>query len=204
MPAISDQEIRRVKAQVERDISTITFDDAYRVSSQQQSDSLNLVDEGLTRSIWVKSEINVSKLFDRQDIKAFLEKRTEAHVDLIVTIPKSFASDINDLVTQAFKSGTRWENVATRLEAMPKSSEWIAERIARDQGNKARWAFERLRMDTLGVEYYYWATVEDERVRQEHLDLAASGLVWGPENIPPEGEPGEPIMCRCWKEWILR
>jgi len=63
------------------------------------------------------------------------------------------------------------------------SQRWHAERA---RGAAARWR---------------WRSQRDARVRRKHREL--DGQVFGPDEEPSEGRPGEPYGCRCWAEWIL-
>jgi SPP1 gp7 family putative phage head morphogenesis protein len=51
------------------------------------------------------------------------------------------------------------------------------------------------RVKLAGVTEYIWSTTKDNRVRKEHQ--AREGKTFSYDNPPSDGNPGEPIRCRC-------
>lgn len=140
--------------------------------------------------------IDDSKLEDR--IRAF----SFDNVRLIKTIPERYLNDVQSKVFDGFTDGLRWEEIAADLEESYGTSEYNAERIARDQVNKLNGQLTEERQTNLGVTEYVWRTSLDDRVRDSHADKEGKKFEW--EDPPMDtGSPGEDIMCRCWAEPVL-
>ena len=148
------------------------------------------------------------------------------NVRLIKSTNAKYLTDIENIVLDGFKSGTRWEVIAAQIQSESKTeilkdsdgnqlldddghemygklSDWDAERIARDQVGKLNGQLEEQRQQALGVSQYIWRTSMDERVRPEHEILEDQTFDWDGPDESPEGAPSTPIMCRCWAEPIL-
>ncbi|QMV49869.1 MAG: minor head protein [Mu-like cryoconite phage AB09] len=132
--------------------------------------------------------IDDSKLEDR--IRAF----SFDNVRLIKTIPERYLNDVQSKVFDGFTDGLRWEEIAADLEDTYGTSEYNAERIARDQVNKLNGQLTEERQTNLGVTEYVWRTALDDRVRDSHADKEGKKFEW--EDPPMDtGSPGEDIMC---------
>jgi len=143
-----------------------------------------------------------------------LEEWAAANVDLIVTLPDRYFDDIRLRVEDAFSEATHPATLADELREAYGISENNAERIARDQVLSLQSDLNRERMTSLGVTRYFWRSVEDGRVRENHADLAARSLAGETFafNDPPlgggtdeteTGNPGDGILCRCYPEPVL-
>jgi SPP1 gp7 family putative phage head morphogenesis protein len=89
----------------------------------------------------------------------------------------------------------RYEGLADEIKAIGDVTDSRAKLIARDQTSKMNGAMTMLRQTSLGISRYIWQTAGDERVREEHADLDGQAFAW--DAPPSEGNPGEPVNCRC-------
>lgn len=120
------------------------------------------------------------------------------NVKLVKTLPERYHDRLLVLVNEAFETGMRPETLAGRIAELDDFSESDTMRIARDQVGKINGQFNMVRQTDLGVERYVWRTMNDNRVRDEHVDREGESFSWGD---PPEGgHPGEDIQCRCYAE----
>jgi hypothetical protein len=55
-------------------------------------------------------------------------------------------------------------------------------------------------LQSVGVERYIWRSVQDSRVRPEHAEY--NGNEYGWDDPPPDGNPGQPVRCRCHAEAV--
>lgn len=122
---------------------------------------------------------------------------TRENVALIKTIPEQFFSELEKTLSREIADGARWEDLAAAVEERYSVSESRAEVIARDQVSKFNGDLARTRQQELGVDRFVWRTMGDERVREEHAVLNGNTYSW---EDPPDGGPGEAIMCRCYSE----
>lgn len=147
-------------------------------------------------------------------------------VRLISTLRKGIAEGVGDAVVRAYTFGpdggdpaalaerllASWERkgvpakIPTRRlnkrgETVFVNARSHAELIARDQLQKLHGKIEEGRQRAAGVERYKWRTQKDDRVRPEHR--AREGVTFEWSQPPPDGHPGEPIMCRCYAEAVI-
>jgi len=120
---------------------------------------------------------------------------------LVVDVPVKTWRQVESTVRDGFKRGSRHEVIARRLVERGVVAESRARLIARDQINKLNGQLTEARHRDLGITRYTWRTVQDDRVRDEHLAL--EGTVWSWSDPSPEGHPGEPIQCRCFAQPIV-
>lgn len=117
---------------------------------------------------------------------------------------------LKNRVIEAVRSGTPTKKLAKAIEQFGDVSESRAVLLARDQVGKLVGQITRERHEGLGVTSYIWQTSKDERVVGNPAGLyptsanARHGNHWEREgkvfkySDPPEdGNPGEPIQCRC-------
>lgn len=123
------------------------------------------------------------------------------NVDLITSIDERYFSDIEAVVSEAARTGTRSEVLAKDLQRRYQVSRSRAKLIARDQTAKLNGQIARRQQEALGVSGYIWRTSEDERVRDTHEPLNGTRQSWA--RAPSVGHPGEDFQCRCTAEPVL-
>ena len=70
-----------------------------------------------------------------------------------------------------------------------------SEMIALDQTRKYNGSVTEARQAAAGVTNYIWWTMEDAKVRPEHMELHGKVFAWG--SPPATGHPGSEFNCRC-------
>ncbi len=130
----------------------------------------------------------------RPVLKAF------AHTNavLIKSVPERYFAEIEARTLDALRTGERAEDIAKSYQDRYGIAESRARLIARDQIGKLNGQLNVARQRRAGVQKWTWRTSEDERVRPEHEEL--DGRMFGINDPPGEGYPGEPINCRCTSE----
>jgi SPP1 gp7 family putative phage head morphogenesis protein len=125
---------------------------------------------------------------------ALVKSRQDARA-LIKNASADFANDLRVVLDDPAMLGARVETIRDALLDRGNVSVSRAELIARDQTYKLNAAVTRAHHEDAGVSSYQWSTSLDERVRPEHDDL--EGQVFQYISPPDEGNPGDPINCRC-------
>lgn len=120
------------------------------------------------------------------------------NVQLIQSVPTRLLDEVEYQVLNAVGKDERAETLADSLEDRFEVSESRAELIARDQVGKLFGQLNQDRQEGLGLTAYVWRTAMDESVRPEHADREGQSFEWG--DPPEDGNPGEPIGCRCYGE----
>ncbi len=192
-----------------------------RLASTIDTKSMN----DLAREFAVRTERHQRKQLERQTVAVFganpfladrglqtvLDGFVSENVKLIRSVPEDLASEIEKAVTRAISSATPHRELAKELEAKFGYSRTRSRLIARDQVGKLYGQAARTRHKGLGLKRYIWRTVRDRRVRgtpggafpkakYSHHDR--EGKVFSYDNPPPDGHPGQPILCRCYEEPI--
>lgn len=125
---------------------------------------------------------------------ALVKARQDAQA-LIKKAKGDFIDDVKGVLNDPETVGLRVEELRDLLMDRGKVSESRAELIARDQTYKTNAAITRAHHEDAGITSYIWSTSLDERVRPEHEDL--EGQIFQYTAPPDEGNPGDPINCRC-------
>lgn len=123
---------------------------------------------------------------------------TTENVALIKSLPSETFDKIERIVLGGINDGRRWEEMADEIEKRFDVARSRAVLIARDQVGKFYGAVNRARQGELGITSYRWRTSLDERVRPEHAEREGKLFSWA--DPPEDGNPGQPINCRCTAE----
>lgn len=131
-----------------------------------------------------------------------IERQVEGWValntDLIRSLPDRYFDEIRMQVIEGIESGTRHEVIAKELASRYEIATNQAKLIARDQVGKLYGDLNAQRQQNLGVTGYFWRGVQDNREREEHVEREGRRYSW--DDPPEDGQPGQPINCRCYAE----
>lgn len=134
---------------------------------------------------------------------------------LIKIVANGEVEKLEGRVIQAVRSGTPSKKVKEAVERFGDVSESRATLLARDQIGKLVGQITRERHEDLGVKEYIWRTARDERVvgnpaglypkgsqlHQNHWEREGKKFKY--DDPPEDGNPGEPIQCRCYAEPVI-
>lgn len=127
-----------------------------------------------------------------------IQEFTAENVAKISDLAPQYLKDVENTISKGMRSGARPEDIRTALEDRYGVAESRAKFIARDQVGKFNGALSQARQKAVGVEGYTWRTMNDNRVRDEHVPREGKPYKW---SDPPEGgHPGEDYQCRCYPE----
>lgn len=126
---------------------------------------------------------------------------TSENAALIKSVAQRHLSDLETKVAAGLREGQRWEDLATLIEDRYGVAESSAKLVARDQVGKLYGDLNATRQQSLGVTSFVWRSMKDNRVRDEHELLDGETFEWS--DPPEEGQPGEPINCRCFADPVL-
>lgn len=138
-------------------------------------------------------EFSVATLASDKPLAKALAKAQRANVDLV----KDVATQVRDQIASVLAEhpGVRWEDVAPKIQERVNVGESRAELIARDQVLTTNGEIVAIRQKAAGVKSYIWSTSLDERVREDHEEREGQEFEWS--DPPEDGNPGDPILCRC-------
>lgn len=157
--------------------------------------------------------VNLQAVVSAQDIAPTIEVATARSVALIRGVTDDLAKRIETTILDMVTQGRSNAAIAEALGEAFGFGRKRAKLIARDQAAKFNAALNRLRQQQAGVTEYVWWTVLDERVRgnpsgkypnakPSHWDRHGKTFKWSAG--PADGNPGEPINCRCIARPVLR
>ncbi len=146
--------------------------------------------------------LGVDVVGNEPHLRPILERATKENVALIKKLPSTFFAEIEAYLTREIANGNRWEEMADFLGERFGVTESRANLIARDQTGKLYGKLNEVRQTGLGISGYVWRTMGDNRVREEHEARAGEVFAW--DKPPPDGQPGQPVQCRCYAEPDLR
>jgi len=131
------------------------------------------------------------------------------NVSLITNLATKLVSDVEGATTRALANATRHTDLAKEIDKIMGISKNRAKLIARDQIGKLNGKINRKRQTNLGINKYIWRTGKDRRVRgtpggafpnAKYSHFAREGKTFSWDEPPPDGHPGEPVLCRCGAE----
>lgn len=151
------------------------------------------------RLLW-ESAVGVSfaKIMDSEDIEEILQGRLNENISLIKSVSEEMRQRTEDVLWRFF-NGQSNESLIDQLSYIYRQADNRVKTIARDQVSKFNAALNRQRQLNVGVEYYFWRTSQDERVRSSHSANEGERFAY---DSPPEGtgHPGDDVNCRCTQE----
>lgn len=129
------------------------------------------------------------------------------NTSLIKSLPTRLNPELEGIIRRGVMGGASVRDLKEQLRARYGVTEYRATLIAQDQTLKLNADLTRERLTSVGVDQYIWRSVQDSRVRPEHVEY--NGRTYAFTKPPPDGNPGRPVRCRCrpeavWPEEIAK
>jgi SPP1 gp7 family putative phage head morphogenesis protein len=137
---------------------------------------------------------NSSETVERRIVRGWVRE----NVQLVGNMNAEQMGKLETLFLRALRDGTRSAQLQTDVESILNTSVNRARLIARDQIGKLNGQLDRQKQTEAGIESYVWRGSLDERERPAHV--AREGDVFRWDQPPPDGNPGQPVQCRCSPE----
>lgn len=159
------------------------------------------VGEGISRQ--------TRKLLKSKGVGAEYSRLQQAQIDLITSLPRQAAQDVQEWVKDGLSKGQRFDEIAKRIKKdLGAKSDSRAVLIARTETARSRSNFTQARAKDVGSTHYIWHTVGDGTVRSMHAKLDGTIQRWddppvcdhGKGGVPIKGNPGSTWNCRCFAE----
>lgn len=122
------------------------------------------------------------------------------NTNLIKTLPTRLYTELEGIVRRGVMNGQSVKDIKKDIKLRYGVTDYRAKLIAQDQTLKLNANLTKYRLQSVGVERYTWRSVQDSRVRPEHVYL--NGKEFDFDHPPSEGNPGTPVRCRCRAEAI--
>lgn len=157
--------------------------------------------------------VDLSAIIKKAPIQKQIQLVVDQNLSLIKSLTEKQVEAVKNLVYQDIRTGT-FDNTKIRDFIMDEfgKSKRHADFIASDQTHKFNASLSQIRLKQLGIEEYLWRNAGDRRVRGNPSGLYPNSKYnhWSREGVryrydkpPPDGNPGQPIRCRCYAEPIL-
>lgn len=104
-------------------------------------------------------------------------------------------NEVQAALLEGLERGQSTQQITARLRDRVDVSRSRAMLIVRNElGNASAYA-QRQSQQEAGVTHYTWLTAGDSHVRDAHRARNGKTFAW--DDPPPDGHPGQPILCRC-------
>ena len=117
------------------------------------------------------------------------------NVKLIKSIDAVYLDRVATIVAEAQSKGWSASRAGRELRDATGITTRRAQLIARDQIATVNSKIAEKQQTAVGIDSYIWSTSQDERVRPDHAAREGKEFKWS--EPPFDGNPGEPINCRC-------
>lgn len=144
------------------------------------------VGEGISRQ--------TRKLLKSKAVGAEYSRLQQAQIDLITSLPRQAAQDVQEWVKDGLSKGQRFDEIAKRIKKdLGAKSDSRAVLIARTETARSRSNFTQARAKDVGSTHYIWHTVGDGTVRSMHAKLDGTIQRWDDPPVCEHGRGGMPV-----------
>ena len=159
--------------------------------------------------------VDFASIIDSPLVADALQLEMVNNANLITTIQSDYFGRIVQAVNDNYQGKkTQGKTLAQRIKALGPISDKRAKLIARDQTSKLTASLTEIRNKSVGLDEYIWRTSQDNRVvgapgngskpSRAHGDhFKREGKRYSYDNPPADGNPGQPIQCRCYPEPVV-
>ena len=157
---------------------------------------LPLVAQGAPRSL-----LGVSPFRTEPYLAPLAEGWVSENTSLIKSLPTKMHPEIEGIIRRGVMNGESVKTLKDKIKDRYHVTDYRAKLIAQDQTLKLNADLTRCRLQSVGVKEYIWRTVNDSRVRPDHIEREGKTYSW---DKPPSGgeHPGHEVRCRCRAEAI--
>lgn len=149
-----------------------------------------------------EKSVAVTKTPEYEEMLRLIVQR---NVQLIKNVTTQTMTNIENIIYDGILAHQKWSTIRKDLNHQKELSRKRMKFIAKDQTAKARELINRQEQLAVGIEYFRWVTVGDERVRKSHRKLNGKIFKWNddPSRLPilndkgDRGYPAEDYGCRC-------
>lgn len=148
-----------------------------------------------------------------EDVKHEIAASLQGNLALIRDLDRDARKRLEQVIWQGVLKNHSLSEIEAALSQQFGIVGGRAKVIARDQTHKLTADLVRLRHQQMGIVEYAWHTREDDRVRGNPAGLypkarpshwAREGKIFRYNQPPEDGNPGEPILCRCVARGVIR
>lgn len=196
--------MRSIQSLVSRTLSGEAI--AQRVGAEVVAAQDGNISKAISKALGVDILVPGSDLSDMIDV--FVLENTA----LIKSLQDDYLLRVQNTLNQGFRQGLTSGEIAKQINSATGVGLRRAKLIARDQIGSLNAQVSEQRDRDLSINEYIWQHVSDNRVRGKPGGLyekskydhwERGGKKFSYDNPPPDGNPGEPINCRCFSVAVL-
>lgn len=160
----------------------------------------------------VARALGVNIILPGSDLSDALDAWVIQNGSLITSMQNDYLQRVQNVVNQGFRTGRTYRDIAKDIREATGITRRRATLIARDQVGSLNAQVTEQRDKDLGITEYIWRNAGDIRVRGNPSGLypkskydhwRREGKKYSYDKPPADGNPGEPIQCRCFAEAVI-
>jgi len=167
----------------------------------------------LSRALIERTGVDLTKILKEKSTQEQIQLAIDQNISLINTMLDRDLQNVKNKVYQQLRTGTfNTTELRDFITAQTGKTKRHADFIAQDQTHKFNASLTEIRHKQLDIVKYKWRNSGDRRVRGNPAGLypnskynhwSREGKVYYYDRPPADGNPGQPIRCRCYAEPVL-
>ncbi|MBN5204720.1 phage head morphogenesis protein [Serratia marcescens] len=145
--------------------------------------------------------ISIDKFENNPELLKLSEAWVESSMGRIQDISADALQRGIKIIQEGVREGRGLGWVAENLSKQMEIPIRRARNIARNEIGNHAWDVSYANAKDAGMRIYRWHGMLDERERHSHVER--ENKAFNPASPPPDGNPGQPPLCRCWPEWLF-
>ena len=160
----------------------------------------------------IKTVVGVDPISKNQGYQTLIQSWSKENSRLITSIQSNLLDDVAGVTQRGMSSGQSIKTVTEEIKSRYGVTKSRAKLIARTEVAKLNSNLSKYRNEELGIKTYFWATSNDERVRDSHRALNGKLCKWDDDSVYSDnngkswkkrtgkmfvGHPGQDFQCRC-------
>lgn len=160
----------------------------------------------------IKTVVGVDPISKNQGYQTLIQSWSKENSRLITSIQSNLLDDVAGVTQRGMSAGKSINDISKEIKDRYGVTKSRARTIARTEVGKLNGNLTKVRNQELGIKTYFWATSNDERVRDSHKALNGMLCKWDDDSVYSDnngkswkrrsgkmfiGAPGQDINCRC-------
>lgn len=160
----------------------------------------------------IKTVVGVDPISKNQGYQTLIQSWAKENATLISSIQSNLLDDVAGVTQRGMSAGKSINDISKEIKDRYGVTKSRARLIARTEVGKLNGNLSKYRNEELGIKTYFWATSNDEKVRDSHRALNGKLCRWDDDSVYSEdngktwkkrtgkmfiGAPGSTYNCRC-------
>ena len=160
----------------------------------------------------IKTVVGVDPISKNQGYQTLIQSWAKENATLITSIQSNLLDDVAGVTQRGMSAGKSINDISKEIKDRYGVTKSRARLIARTEVGKLNGNLSKYRNEELGIKTYFWATSNDEKVRDSHKALNGMLCKWNDDSVYSDdegkswkrrtgkmfiGKPGDDINCRC-------